>query len=139
MRMTSPSPRPLPANYQRLCPWFNKSHAEEMARWAKDLTLVHRMLYAFIFQDAIRFKIRGKDVMVNLAEAIDNCRCAKFEAWLDAHHDLLLQQHEVEALNSSVKSAPFLLQRGIPSGWRNVDNEATSSASSPKTGHHGKK
>jgi len=45
-------------------------------------------LYAFIFQDAFRFRINGEDVMVDLAEAIENYRWREFEAWLDAHYDL---------------------------------------------------
>jgi len=49
--------------------------------------------------------------MVDLAEAIENCRWAKFEAWLDAHHDLLIKHHEAEAPNSSVGSAPSLVQK----------------------------
>ena len=31
--------RPLPANYKKPCPQFDRSHAEEMAHWAKDHTL----------------------------------------------------------------------------------------------------
>ena len=137
--MTSFTPRPLPADYQRLCPQFNRSRAKEMVRWAKDPTLVHRMFYAFVFQDALYLEISGEDVMVNLAEAIENCRWAEFEAWLDTHHDLLIQHHKDEAPDSSVGTAPSLVQRETPSGGRNVDDEATLSASLPKSGPHGKK
>jgi len=83
--------------------------AEEMARWAKDPTLVYGMFYAFIFRDALRFRISSEDVMVDLEEAIENCRWAEFKAWLDAHHDLLIQNLEVEAPDSSAKSAPSLM------------------------------
>jgi len=88
-----------------------------MARWGKDPTPVHGMFYAFIFRDALRFRISGEDIMVDLAEGIENCRWAEFEAWLDAHHDLLIQYHEAEALDSSVGSAPSLVQRETPI-WR---------------------
>ena len=88
--MTSPSPRHLPADYQRLCPQFNRSHVEEVTHWAKEPTLVHEMFYAFILQDALRFGISGEDVMVNLAEAIENYKWGEFKAWLDAHYDLLI-------------------------------------------------
>jgi len=97
------------------------------------------MFYAFIFQDALYFEISGKDVMVDLAEAIESCGWAEFEAWLDAHDDLLIQHHEAETPDSSVRSAPSLVQRETPSGGRNVGDEATLSASSPKSGPHGKK
>ena len=50
---------------------FNRSRVKEMACWAKDPTLVHGMFYAFIFQDALRFRITGEDVMFDLAEAIE--------------------------------------------------------------------
>ena len=68
--MTSPMPRPLQADYQRFCPRFNRSRAEDMAHWAKNLTLVQGMLYAFIFQDVLRFGICGEDIMSDLVEAI---------------------------------------------------------------------
>jgi len=68
--MTSPSPKPLPTDYQRLCPRFSRSHAEEVALWAKDPTLVHGMFYAFIYQDTLHFGITSEDVMVDLTEAI---------------------------------------------------------------------
>jgi len=97
------------------------------------------MFYDFISQDALCFGISGKDVIVDLAEAIENCRWVEFEAWLDAHHDLSIQHHEAKAPDSSVGSAPSLVQRETPSGWRNVGDEATSSASSPKLGPHRKK
>ena len=58
---------------------------------------------------------------------------------MDAHHDLLIQHHEAEAPDSSVGSAPSLVHGEAPSGGRNIGNEATSSASSPKSGPHGKK
>ena len=48
--MTSSSPRPLLTGYQRPCPHFNRSHAEEVAGWAKDPTLTHGMFYAVIFK-----------------------------------------------------------------------------------------
>ena len=67
------------------------------------------MFYAFIFQDALCFEISGEDIMVDLAKAIQNCRWGEFEAWLDAHHDLLIQHHEAEVPDSSVGSAPSLL------------------------------
>jgi len=105
----------------------------------KDTTFVHGMFYAFIFQDALRFRISGEDVMVDLVEAIENYRWCEFEAWLDAHHDLLIQHHKTEASDSSSRSAPSLLQRETPLGGRNDGDEATSSASSPKLGIHGKK
>jgi len=110
--MNFPSPRPLLTDYQGLYPGFNRLHAKEVTRWAKDLTLVHGMFYASIFQDALHFVISGEDVMVNLAEAIENYRWGEFKAWLDVHHDLLIQHREVEAPDSSVESAPSLVQRG---------------------------
>jgi len=64
---------------------------------------------------------------------------ADFEAWLDAHYDLLIQYHEAEALDSSVGSAPSLVQWKTPSRGRDVGDEATSSAGSPKSGPYGKK
>jgi len=38
------------------------------------------MFYAFVFQDSLCFGIIGKDGMVGLAEAIENCIWAEFEA-----------------------------------------------------------
>jgi len=63
----------------------------------------------------------------------------EFEAWLDAHHDLLIQHHKAEAPDSSVGSVPSLMQREPPYGEGNVGEEATSSASPPKSGPHGNK
>jgi len=67
--------------------------------------------------------------MVNLA--IENCRWDEFEAWLDAHHDLLIQHYKAEAPDLSVKSMPSLVQRETPPGGRNNGDEATLSASLP--------
>jgi len=63
------------------------------------------MFYTFVFQDALYFGLCGKDVMAVLADAIENCRWAELEAWLDAHRGLLIQRHEAEAAPSSVGSA----------------------------------
>jgi len=97
------------------------------------------MFYAFILQDALRFGISDEDIMIDLTEAIENYSWGEFEAWLDAHHDLLIQHREGEAPDSSIGSAPSLVQRETPSGGRNVDDEAISSASSLKSGPHEKK
>jgi len=110
-----------------------------MARWAKDPTLVQGMFYAFVFQDVLRFGICGEAVLADLVEAIENRRWAEFKAWLDVHHDLLIQHHETKAPNSSGRSAPSLVQREPPFGGRNVGDEATSSGSSPNSGPRGKK
>jgi len=58
-----------------------------MARGAKDPTVVQGMFYAFVFQDVLHFGICGEDVMTDLTKVIETCKWAKFEAWLDAHHD----------------------------------------------------
>ena len=53
--MTSPMLETLPTDYQRLCPWFNRSRVEEIARWAKDPTPIldgssaFKMLYVSEF------------------------------------------------------------------------------------------
>jgi len=41
---------------------------------------VHGMFYTFIFQDALHFGISGEDVIVDLAEVIENYRWLEFEA-----------------------------------------------------------
>jgi len=98
-----------------------------MACWAKDPTLIQGMFYAFVFQVALHFGICGEDVMADLADAIENCRWAELEAWLDAHHDSLIKHHEAEAPASSVGSTSSLSRREPPSGGRNASDEATSS------------
>jgi len=72
--------------------------------------------------------------MVNLAKAIENCRWGEFETWLDAHHDLLIQHHEAEALDSSARSTPSLMQNETTPRGKNDGDEATLSASSPTFG-----
>jgi len=67
------------------------------------------MLYAFIFQDALYFGFINEDAMINLAEDIENHKWVVFQPWMDAHHDLLIQHHEVKALDSSVRRAPSLM------------------------------
>jgi len=79
MKMPSSSPRHLPTDYQRLCPRLNRSRAEEIAHWVKNPTFVYEMFYTFIFQDVLRFETSDKDIMVNLAEAIENYRWGEFE------------------------------------------------------------
>jgi len=60
------------------------------------------MFYAFIFQDDLLFCFIDEDAMVNLAEAISHYEWGEFESWLDAHHDLLIQRHEVKASDTSI-------------------------------------
>jgi len=68
--------------------------------------------------------------MISVAKAIENHEWGEFETWLDAYNVLLIQHHEVEALNSSVGSTPSFVQRGTPPGGRNDVDEARLSASS---------
>jgi len=67
----------------------------------------------------------------------------EFEAWLDPHHDLLIQHHKIEALGLGVKSVPSLVLREPLYRGKNDGDEASSSASSPilglKLGPRGKK
>ena len=67
--------------------------------------LIHKF-YALVLEDTIRFGIIGKDIMINLVKEIENHKWGMFEAWLDAHHDLLIQWHEAEAMDSSMGSMP---------------------------------
>jgi len=64
-----------------------------MARWGDNLELVPGMFYAFVFQDALHFKLCDENVMANFADAIEDCRWAELEAWLDNHRDALIQCH----------------------------------------------
>ena len=52
--------------------------------------------------------------MADLAKVIENCNWVEFEAWLDAHHDLLIHHHEAESPDSSIGSVPSLVQREPP-------------------------
>jgi len=72
--MASSAPNPLLADYQRVCPRFNRQYAEDMARWADDPMLVSEMLYGFVFQDTLHFGICDEDVIAELVDAIENCR-----------------------------------------------------------------
>ena len=141
--MTSPSLRPLPIDYQRLCARFNRLRTEEIACWTKDPILFHGMFCAFIFQDDLPFEISDEDIMVNLEEVIENYRWGEFKIWLDVHHDLLIQYHKAVALNSSAGSTSSLMQKETPPRGRNDGDEATWSARSPTFGQklspHGKK
>ena len=105
-----------------------------MARSAKDPTPIQGMFYAFVFQDALHFGLCGKDVMAELADAIQNCRWAKLEAWLDVHRDSLIQHYEAGAPASSIGSASSPSRREPPSGGGNAGDEATLGASTAKSG-----
>jgi len=83
--MASLAPPSLPADYQQLCPRFDRQYAEDMARWVNNPELVPGMFYAFIFQDALRFELGSEEDMANLADVVEDYRWAEFEAWLDAH------------------------------------------------------
>ena len=89
------------------------------------------MFDAFIFQDALRFGVIDEDAMISLAKAIGNHEWDELEAWLETHHDLLIQHYKAEAPDLSVRSAPFLVLRETPPEGRNDGDEASSSASSP--------
>ena len=110
-----------------------------MAHWAKDPTLVQGMFYAFVFQDVLRFEICCEDVRANLVEAIEDCKWAEFEAWLDAYHDLFIHHPRAEAPNLCVGSVHSLVQREPLFGGRNDGNTATLTASLPKSDPNEKK
>ena len=81
--------------------------------------------------------------MVDHTEAIENYRWGEFKAWLEAHNDLLIQHHKVEAPDSSARSVSSLVQTKTPLEGRNNGDGATSGANSPifgrKLSPHGKK
>jgi len=104
--MASLAPPSLPADYQQLCPCFDRQYAEDVAHWANNPELVLGMFYAFIFQDALRFELGNEEDMANLADAVEDYRWAELEAWLDAHRDTLIQRHMAEAPTPVVETAP---------------------------------
>jgi len=113
--MTSPMLETLPTEYQRLCPWFNRSSVEKMAHWVKDPTLIldgssaFKMLYISEFT--------GKTPWLT---SRDNYRWMELEAWLDAHRISLLQRLEAEAPIPAVENTPSPPQREHPSSGRKV-------------------
>ena len=80
VNMASSAPPSLPADYQQLCPRFDRQYAKDMARWANNPELVLGMFYAFIFQDALRFELGSKEDMAILADAIEDYRWVELEA-----------------------------------------------------------
>jgi len=75
---------------------------------------VQGIFYASVFQDVIRFGIIGEDVTACLSKTIENYTWGELEAWLDAHHDLLIQRHEViEAPSSRVGSTTSIVRSEV--------------------------
>ena len=66
--------------------------AEDTARWGNNPDIIPGMFYAFILQDAMRFELCSEEVTGRLVEAIEDCRWAELEAWLDTNRDVLLQR-----------------------------------------------
>ena len=72
------------------------------------------MFYVFILQDAMHFELCSEEVTGRLVDAIEDCRWAELEAWLDTHRDVLLQRLEAEAPTPGIESSPSLPQGEPP-------------------------
>jgi len=92
--------------------------AEDTARWGNNPDIIPGMFYAFICQDAMRFELCSEEVTGRLVEAIEDCRWAELEAWLDINHDVLLQRLEAEAPTPGIESSPSPPQGEPPVGGR---------------------
>jgi len=110
--MAPPTPHSLPADFQRLCPRFNMQQAKNTARWGNNPGIIPGMLYAFILQDIMRFELCSEEVTGRLVKAIEDCRWAELEAWLDTNRDVLLQRLEAEAPIPGTEGSP--LHKGSP-------------------------
>ena len=109
--MAPPVPYSLPADFQRLCPRFNRQQAEDTARWGNNLDIIPGMFYAFILQDVMHFELCSEEVTGELADAMEDCRWAELEAWLDANRDVLLQRLEAEAPTPGTEGSPSRRRR----------------------------
>uniref|UniRef100_A0A7C9DJN1 Uncharacterized protein n=1 Tax=Opuntia streptacantha TaxID=393608 RepID=A0A7C9DJN1_OPUST len=92
--------------------------AEDTARWGNNPDIILGMFYAFILQDAMRFELCLGEVTGRLVEAIEDCRWAELEAWLDINRDVLLQRLEADAPTPGIESSPSLPQGEPPLGGR---------------------
>ena len=104
--MAPPTPYSLPADFQRLCPRFSMQRAEDTARWGNNPDIIPGMFYALILQDVMHFELCSEEVTGRLAEAIEDCRWAELEAWLDINRDVLLQYLEAEAPIPGTEGSP---------------------------------
>ena len=95
--------------------------------------LVSGMSYAFVFQDAIHFGLCDENVMTNLADAIEDCTWSELEAWLDNHHDALIQCHKAKALILGIGGASSPPQRNSPSKRRNGGDGGSSGSGTSRT------
>ena len=72
VNMASLAPPSVPADYQQLCPRFDRQYAEDVARRVNNPELVPGMFSAFIFQDALRFALDNDEDIANLADAVED-------------------------------------------------------------------
>ena len=135
--MAPPTPYSLPADFQRLCPRFSMQQAEDTARWGNNPDIIPGMFYAFILQDAMRFELCSEEVTGRLVEAIEDCRWAELEAWLDFNRDVLLQRLEAEAPIPGTEGS-LSPPQGDPPRRRRTGNAKSSSGSTSRKRSHKK-
>jgi len=80
--------------------------AEDTARWGNNPDIIPGMFYTFILQDAMLFELCSEEVTGRLVEALEDCRWAELEAWLDINRDVLLQRLEAETATPGIECSP---------------------------------
>ncbi|KAJ8441270.1 hypothetical protein Cgig2_013685 [Carnegiea gigantea] len=98
-------PRPLPDDYQDLCPNFALSDAEEAACDFRIPGMVQAIFYTMVVNDAWELDVLSKDLAEDLKSTLVGLRWCTFEAWLQHNKNSLLQAH-LGPVSPGVRAGP---------------------------------
>ncbi|KAJ8423391.1 LOW QUALITY PROTEIN: hypothetical protein Cgig2_003776 [Carnegiea gigantea] len=84
-------PRPLPEDYQDICPRFTSSDAEEEMRDFELPEMMQATFYAMLPNDAVEQGIVNRFMAVDLKVTLEGLRWTSFESWLNFNGRGLLE------------------------------------------------
>ncbi|KAJ8435117.1 hypothetical protein Cgig2_020760 [Carnegiea gigantea] len=75
-------PRPLPANYHKLRPYFDLVVVEEAARDFRILEMIQAIFYAMVVNEALKLGVLSRDLAEHLKLCLEGLQRYMCEAWL---------------------------------------------------------
>ena len=87
------SPRPLPDDYQDLCPCFVIFEAEQVAPDFGLPKMVYATFFAMLLNDVVRLGLVGRFITASVKASPEGLQWSSFESWmLRSKHDFLQAQ-----------------------------------------------
>ena len=129
-----PTLRPLPKDYQSLCPDFVRRDVEEEAWDFQIREIMQATFYAMVVSDALELGKVTKNMTLISKDALMTVNWYSFEAWLRIHRQYLLAAwHPI--IVASAAASPAVALTSSPGSNESVGSDDASIASSDGVGH----